>query len=138
MKKISVLLVILIVTTSYVFARQNQADSLKQFILIVRYNPKMQQPSKEVLAENIKHWNEFMGELGQNGQIVAGYRPSPEGITVTSKETRDGAYNSNNESVSSFLIIKAASMNAAEAIAKKCPVLEFDGSVEVRPLLMTN
>ncbi len=98
----------------------------------------MQQPSKEALAKNIKHWNEFMGGLVQNGQIVSGYKPSPEGKTITSNGTKKGAYYSNNESISSFIIIKAASMEDAQTIAKKCPILEFDGSVEVRPLLMTN
>lgn len=134
MKKI-VFILLLTTFSATLFA---QADTTKQFILIVRYNPKIQQPSKEAVAENIKHWNEFMGGLGQKGQIVTGYRPSPDGKTITSKETKEGAYYSNNESISSFIIIKAASIDAAEAIAKKCPILEFNGSVEVRPLLMTN
>ncbi len=115
-----------------------QTATTKQFILIVRYNPKMQHPSKEALAANIAHWNEFMGGPGKNGQIVAGYRPSPDGKTITSQGTTEGAYDSNNESLSSFIIIKAINLDAAEAIAKKCPILEFAGSVEVRPLLMTN
>jgi len=115
-----------------------QKDTTKEFILIVRYNPKMKQPTPEVLQNNIKHWNEFMGGLGQSGQIVIGYRPSPDGNTISPKGTIEGAYYINNESISSFIIIKATSMDAAEAIAKKCPILEFNGSVEVRPLLMTN
>lgn len=123
---------------AFSFSLFAQKDTTKQFILIVRYNPKMTQPTPEAIQNNIKHWNEFMGGLGQNGQIVGGYRPAPDGKTITSKGIKEGAYYSNNESVSSFMIIKAASMDAAEAIAKKCPILEFDGSVEVRPLLMTN
>ena len=115
-----------------------QKDSTKQFILIVRYNPKMPQPTPEALQNNIKHWNEFMGGLGRNGQIVAGYRPSPDGKTISPKGITESPYYSNNESISSFIIIKAASIDAAEAIAKNCPILEFNGSVEVRPLLMTN
>ena len=138
MKRLSLFILLLIMTSFSLFAQQSATDSSKQFILIVRYNPKMPQPSKEVLAGNIKHWNEFMGGLAQNGQIVSGYRPSPDGKTVTKNEIKDGAYYSDNETISSFIIIKAADMNAAESIAKKCPILEFDGSVEVRPLLMTN
>ena len=137
MKRITIIMILLCITSLHTSA-QMKTDSSKEFILIVRYNPKMQQPSKEALAENIKHWNVFMGNLGQNSQIVAGYRPSPDGKIVTSTETKDGAYYSSNESVSSFIIIKAASMEAAEMVAKKCPILEFNGSVEVRPLLMMN
>lgn len=136
MKKSIIVIAMLFISCLHVSAQAT--DSSKQFILIIRYDAKMQQPSKEALSENIKHWNDFMGELGQSGQIVGGYRPSPDGKTITSKGTTEGAYYSNNESISSFIIIKAANMNTAEAIAKKCPILEFNGSVEVRPLLMTN
>ena len=131
-------LILTLIVTFFVINIFAQTDSTKQFILIVRYNAKMQQPSKEVLADNIKHWNEFMRGLAQNGQIVGGYRPSPDGKTITKSEVKEGAYYSNNESISSFIIIKATNIDAAQAIAKKCPILEFDGSVEVRPLLMTN
>jgi hypothetical protein len=123
---------------AFSFSLLAQKDTTKQFILIVRYNPKMTKPTSEALQNNIRHWNEFMGGLGQNGQIVSGYRPSPDGKTINSKGTTEGAYYINNESISSFIIIKAASIEAAEAIAKKCPILEFNGSVEVRPLSMTN
>ena len=123
---------------AFSFSLFAQKDTAKQFILIVRYNPKMVQPTPEALQNNIRHWNEFMGGLGQKGQIVTGYRPSPDGETINSKGAEEGAYYGNNESVSSFIIIKAESMNAAEAIAKKCPILEFNGSVEIRQLLMTN
>jgi hypothetical protein len=55
---------------------------------------------------------------------------------VTNKETTDSGYIGNNESVSSFLIIKAASIVAAQLIAKKCPILDFNDSVEIRPLML--
>ncbi|HMC85048.1 MAG TPA: YciI family protein [Chitinophagaceae bacterium] len=112
-----------------------QKDSLKQFILVIRYNPNMKQPTSEAIEKNIGHWNDFMGELGKNGQIVEGYRPTSDGQTVSNKGTSKGAYIGNNETMSSILIIKAAEIKAAEAIAKKCPILEFDGSIEIRPLM---
>ncbi len=134
MKKI-ILLLLLVTIGSNLFA---QTDTTKEFILIVRYNPKMPQPTKEAITENIQHWNEFMGELAQKKQIVAGYRPTPEGQVITREASKDGAYYSNNESISSFLIIKAKNIDDAEKVAKKCPILSFNGSVEVRPLWMRN
>ncbi len=95
----------------------------------------MTKPSSEALKANIQHWNEFMGTLGQNGQIVAGYRPSTDGKVVMKDKTENNVYTAYDESISSVLIIKAANAETAEAIAKKCPILEFNGSVEVRPLM---
>ncbi len=138
MKKLLLSVVLLVTSSLSLFAQHSEGDTLKQFILIVRYNPNIQKPSKVAIADNVQHWNTFMGELGRNGKIVAGYRPSPDGEIITNKAKTDGAYYSNNESISSIIIIKAGSQDAAEAIAKKCPILEFDGSIEVRPLLMTN
>lgn len=134
MKKI-ILLLLLVTISSGLFA---QADTTKEFILIVRYNPKMPQPTKEAITENIQHWDEFMGDLAQKKEIVAGYRPTPEGMVISREGSKEGAYYSNNESISSFIIIKAKNIDDAEAIAKKCPILSFNGTIEVRPLFMRN
>ena len=57
--------ILLSVLMAFSFSLFAQKDTTKQFILIVRYNPKMTQPTPEALQANIKHWNEFMGGLEQ-------------------------------------------------------------------------
>lgn len=118
------------------FISFGQKDTTKQFILIVRYNVTAK-PTQEDMQTNIKHWNEFMGSLGQAGQIVSGYRPGQEGKSITGKSqtTKDGPYIAENELISSFIIIKARDFAAAEIIAKKCPIYELGGSVEIRSLM---
>lgn len=80
-----------------------------------------------------------MGNLAKSGDLVGGYRPASEGLTIsgTEKSLKSSAYISDGELVSSILIIKAENMDAAKAIADKCPVYEFNGSVEVRPVMNT-
>jgi hypothetical protein len=69
--------------------------------------------------------------------LVTGYRPAGTGKTISGKEKveKDSVYIANKELVSSLIIIKATSLEEAGVIAKKCPIYEFDGSVEIRPLM---
>lgn len=113
-------------------------DSTKQFLLIVRYKANTPLPSQEELKTIGAHWGAFIGELAQNGKLVTGYRPGKEGKTISggSKTVTEGTY-ADREVVSSILVIKAGSMEEAAEIAKKCPIYEMDGSVEVRALINT-
>jgi len=128
------LICILVVLGGRVMA---QADSSKQYMLIVRYKQPAAPFSQETIQNNIQHWNAYMGSLGQKGKIVQGYRPMQTGVTITGvqKATTNAPYVANGEMVSSFMIIKASSLEEATKIATECPILELDGSVEVRELM---
>ena len=78
-----------------------------------------------------------MGNLAQSGDLVAGYRPTDEGATISGKgkSTKPIPYIADNDLVSSVLIIKAENLEAAKFIANKCPVFDLGGSVEVRAMM---
>lgn len=139
MKKILVLATLLCIGAAVSFAQTSKVSDSKQFLLIFRFKANFVTPSQDSVQANIRHWQEYMGNLGQTGKLVSGFRPSHEGETIsgTAKTMQKGVYIANNELVSSFIIIKADSMDEAGEIAKKCPIFEFDGSVEIRPLLNT-
>jgi hypothetical protein len=111
-------------------------DSTKQFLLIIRYKANTPQPSQEEIKTIGAHWGAFIGDLAQSGKLVTGYRPGTEGRTIsgTAKRAKDGAYG-DKDVVSSIFVIKAGSMEEATEIAKKCPIYEMDGSVEVRAIV---
>ena len=46
----------------------------------------------------------------------------------------DGPYAEAKDLVSGVLVVSAASLEAAVELARGCPIYEYDGSVEVRPL----
>lgn len=110
----------------------------RQMLLIIRYKADTPPPSQEEMKTIGAHWGNFIGELAQSGQLVTGYRPGTEGKTISgsAKTTKDGAYG-DKEVVSSIFVIRAGSMEQAAEIAKKCPIYEMDGSVEVRPISNT-
>ncbi len=116
-------------------------DSSQQFLLIIRYKTDTPTPSADAMKTIGLHWGQFIGELGQSGKLVTGYRPGNNGKTISgnAKTITDRAFAGDGEIVSSIFIIKAASMEDASAIAQKCPIYEMGGSVEIRPLSnMTN
>ena len=139
MKKLLILaaLTCLIVTTSFSQTSSNQ--SKHQYLLIFRFKSNFTPQSQDAVQDNIRHWQEYMGNLGKMGILASGFRPTNEGrtITGTNKKIKDGAYIVNNELISSFIIINAVSIEEASEIAKKCPIFEFDGSVEIRPIMQT-
>jgi hypothetical protein len=136
MKKI-VLLVAFVSINHCLFAQQNTADTTHQFLFVVRYKSDMKMPGPDSLKKNSQHWGAFIGGLTQSGKLVTGFRPAVEGVTITgsAKIYKKGAYIQNGDEVSSIFVIKAANIEEAASIAQKCPVYEFDGSVEIRPVL---
>lgn len=114
---------------------EGTGDSTKQFLLIVRYKTNTPSPSPDAMKTIGAHWGAFLGQLAQSGKLVIGYRPGTEGKTISgsTKTIRQGAYD-DKEVVSSIFVIRAGSMDEATEIAKKCPIYETDGSVEVREI----
>jgi hypothetical protein len=116
---------------------RNICDSTQQFLLIIRYKPNMPKSSADALKANTQRWGQFIGQLAQSGKLVTGFRPGTHGKTFSgnAKTATDGVYAGDKEVVSSIFVIKAANMEEASDIAKKCPIYEFDGSVEIRPVI---
>lgn len=133
MKKI-VLLIAFVLTCTILFA---QEKTKPQYLMIVRFKTNFKPSSKEEIQDNIKKWQEYMGDLTQSGDLVAGYRPTGEGATISGKKKfiKSIPYVANDDLVSSVLIIKADNLQAAQAIANKCPVFDLGGSVEVRAMM---
>ncbi len=133
MKKYFLLIALLFAGTA-LFA-QNKVKT--QYILIVRFKTDFKPASDDAVKANIKKWQDYMGNLVQSGSLVTGYRPTNEGLTISGskKDLKPIPYVADGELVSSVLIINAVDMDAAKAIADKCPVFEFGGSVEVRSVM---
>lgn len=139
MKKILLAFAIIMAGIS-TFAQSTPAkQTTSQYILIVRFKADFVPPSADAVAKNIKAWQDYMGGLAKSGKITGGYRPTDSGetITGTAQAIKSGPYIADNELVSSFIVVNAKDMDEARAIAKKCPVFEFNGSVEIRPLQET-
>jgi hypothetical protein len=140
MKRVIVILMLVSLSSGMLPSQSTNTSSMQQFLLIFRFKSNFVPSSRQVLQANIRRWQDYMNELGQSGELVTALRPSTEGRTIsgTRKEIKDSSYIANNELVSSCIVVKVSSMDEASEIAKKCPIFEFDGSVEIRPLEYTS
>jgi hypothetical protein len=131
--KISILLPVICLFSLGVCG-QPATDSSHLFLLVVRYKTDMKMPTDEVLKLNAQHWGAFIGQLAKSGKLVSGIRPENNGLTMygTGQKVENKPFSGSGETVSSILVIRAADESEAETIAKKCPIFEMDGSIEIR------
>ena len=92
------------------------------------------------LQAHLAKWNAWTQSLLSSGRL-AGASPlehPPSGKTVRDRArvVTDGPYAESKDLVSGTLIVEAASLDEAAELARDCPILEHDGSVEVRPVLI--
>jgi hypothetical protein len=111
---------------------------VKEYLFLFRGGDgKNLQQSPEKWQAHIQKWMEWMGGLQATGQLLSA-QPLDSGgtqITGSKKMITDQAFMEGKERVGGYLTCKADSYDEAIAIAKGCPVLEFDdGNVEVREI----
>ena len=89
------------------------------------------------LGAHLQKWMTWLGDLSKKGHTEpGGARLQGSGKTVrgTSKTVTDGPFAEAKDLVTGTLVIKAPTLEAATEVAKDCPIYEYDGSVEVRPI----
>ncbi|MBC9798060.1 YciI family protein [Sinomicrobium weinanense] len=118
---------------------------MTEFILIFRRDiEEFTQDYKESLATAVpgigKKWFSWMGKLHEEGRMVGTYqRISKAGRTVMPDSTvQEKPYTEIKDAFSGFLIIRAHDFDEALSIAKDCPNLLQNGSVEVRKFIDHN
>jgi hypothetical protein len=90
------------------------------------------------IQQHLAKWTAWTNGLMAKGRLAAAHalEHPPTGKTVRGRDkvVTDGPYAESKDLVSGTLIVEAASLAEAAEIARDCPILEFDGSVEVRPV----
>lgn len=110
------------------------------YLLLLR-QPAGGVPPPEELAKIMAKFNRWMARIsdrrmleGTNGLDITGkvLRRGRRGAKVT-----DGPYAETKEIVGGYVLIAAKSLAEAVKVAKACPGLEYNMTVEVRPVLTT-
>lgn len=90
------------------------------------------------LQTHLKKWNDWVATLDPSGKHPAvGFPVQSEGKTLRGRERTltDGPYAESKDLITGNLVVEAVSLEVAAELARGCPIFEFDGSVEVRPIL---
>ncbi len=95
--------------------------------------------SPSELQQHLAKWNAWTDALLAAGKLAGAEALShpPSGKTLRGRDrtVTDGPYAESKDLVSGTLVVEAASLDAAAELARDCPIFEYDGSVEVRPVL---
>jgi hypothetical protein len=110
---------------------------MKEFLLVFRNDfGAVQVPSPEEMQARTKKWMDWVGGIAaQNKLVDRGNRLSNEGAVLKPGNIiTDGPFVEIKESIGGYTLIKAESLEDAIELSKGCPILEFGGNVEVRPI----
>ena len=111
----------------------------KEFMLLFRYEPSNEEPTREQLQEMQKHWGEYIGGIAMQGKLVSTHQLGFEGKTIfPNLLTEEGFHVAEGQTVGGNIVLKAESIESASELAKKCPILFMGGTVEVRDIIPMN
>jgi hypothetical protein len=111
----------------------DEEDIMANYLYIFRGGD-MAGLSPQQMEENMKKWGAWMGQLSQTGNFKGG-DPLGEGGRVVAgkkKSVTDGPFGETKDLVGGYLLVTAASLDAATELSRGCPIFERDGSVEIR------
>lgn len=120
----------------FIMPKANSSGS--QYLILLRHPADGPGPTPEQLQAIMQRFGEWMAGLeaknavlGTNGLQHAGkILRGPLGETVVT----DGPYIEAKEVMGGYVLVTAPSLDAAVAMAKKCPGLDYRMTVEVRPV----
>jgi hypothetical protein len=114
---------------------------MKDFLLIYRADyttypaTRTGKSPEEMQALTQKWMNWVAGIAAQEKLVDRGNRLVPSGRVLKSNgSVSDGPYTEIKESIMGYSLIKAVSLEEASKLAQGCPILSYDGSVEVREI----
>jgi hypothetical protein len=109
---------------------------MSKFIYLFRSNPEAYQSlSPEQMQQTMKKWMDWKDSLEKNGHVKQfGERMDGTGKVVRgkAKAVTDGPYVEVKDFIQGYLLVEARDMDQAVELAKGCPILERDGTVEIR------
>ena len=115
---------------------------MAKFLLVFRGGGVAEQPplSPTELGAHLQKWYAWQESLREAGHAPKGAPLENRGKTVRGRDrvVTDGPFVESKDMVTGNMAIVAASLEEAVALAHSCPIFDFDGSVEVRPLLETH
>ncbi len=112
---------------------------MNQFILIFRGGAIAQKGvAPQELQEHLAKWGMWMAQLQKSGNLQGANALEGAGRTIrgSKKAVTDGPFTKVKDLVSGYVLIGVQDLDQATQIALKCPIYEYDGSVEVRPVLL--
>lgn len=113
---------------------------MKEFLLLIRENASYGQLSAEEMQADIEKHMTWVEGLIAKGNFKDGNPLDANGISIKGKDkiVTDGPYIESKECISGYYFLLANSLEEATEIAKGCPALELDATIELREIMATD
>ena len=112
--------------------------SSDQFLIILRQPGSGPGPTPEKLQKIMVRFSEWMDGLYARNAVIGTNRLLQTGTVIRGSPGKevitDGPYIEAKEVVGGYVMVKARSLKAAVALAKRCPGLDYGMTIEVRPV----
>jgi hypothetical protein len=121
-------------------AAREEDWNMSDFVYVFRIGAEAQHKAMgtpERAQQTMERWLSWIRKLEEQGHLKPGGQPlDPAGKVVRGKQktVTDGPYMEAKDLVNGFLFVDAKDLAQATELAAGCPMLEGDGSVEVRPV----
>ena len=115
----------------------NTPATQSEFLLLFRNTQLEKRLSIDEMQEAMTRLNDWLGRWSERGQMPAGQPLGDEGRVISGGKQRmvaDGPFAESKEAVGGYVIVRAADWDEAMAIAGEWPLLDYDATVEVRPV----
>jgi len=108
---------------------------MSEFIFLYRGGRRAQSPTEG--EKQMQRWVSWLQELGTNGHLKDRGQPlEAEGKVVRKQRViTDGPYAETKDVVGGYTVVEAKDLSHAAELAGGCPIFEYDGLVEVRPVM---
>jgi hypothetical protein len=119
--------------------KSQRRNRMAKFMYLFRSNPAAYRSmSAEQMQQTMKKWMDWKEALEKNGHIKQlGERLDGTGKVVRgkAKAVTDGPFVEVKDSIQGYMLLEANDMDQAVKLATDCPILDGDGTVEIRPFV---
>ena len=116
----------------------NSQTKATEYMLLFRGTDWHKGLSPEEIQNVMGQWKGWFDRLTSQGIAKAGHPLESEAKVVSGKNGRvvvaDGPFAESKETIGGYFFLEVESFDAAVAIAKQCPGLQYGAIVEVRPV----
>lgn len=112
---------------------------MSEFVYLYRGGRRAESPAEG--EKQMQRWVAWLQDLAAKGHVKDQGQPlEAEGKTVRrngggGRLVTDGPYPESKDIIGGYTLIEAKDLSEAAELAGGCPIFEFDGLVEVRPVM---
>jgi len=109
---------------------------MSEFVYLYRGGRRAESPAEG--EKQMQRWVSWLQELTEKGHIKDQGQPlEQEGKVVRGRQRTitDGPYPESKDIVGGYTLVEAKDLAQAAELAGGCPIFEYDGLVEIRPVM---